>query len=86
MRAIGTFNVVNAGVCSRFEMARLIATHYGVEARAVELEEFGLTARRPISQVVKPVKLRNLGLTPDIQSWQAALKAYLTEWDTRDDG
>lgn len=81
---LGTFHVVNAGFCTRFEMAQLVAQHYDISVEPVLSEEFVSIAPRPASEMVHTWMLDFYGLAEYIRDWRVALKEYLARWDELD--
>ena len=79
--AFGLYHVVNEGHATRLDMARLIVESMGlgerVRVRAVQSSEFLLSAPRPRSEMLDPMKLR-LGGTYRMRPWQAALLEHVS--------
>jgi dTDP-4-dehydrorhamnose reductase len=81
--AFGTYHVVNAGACSRYELAREIVRLAGVDV-AVEpckAAEFPTKAQRPAYSVLSNDALIAVtGYTP--RPWQDALASYMKRRET----
>lgn len=79
----GVYHVVNAGWCSRYDVAVEIARflHSEIPIVAVPSAMFPLSAPRPRSEAARSYKLELLGLS-SMRPWQQALHEYLTDWLT----
>ncbi len=74
--AKGIYNLANAGVASRYDVAKEIVKISGTKTKLVKakMADFGLVASRTYNEGLKP-SLKS------IRPWQKALKEYLeTEW------
>jgi len=77
----GVYHTVNAGWCSRYDVAVEIARflHSDIPIVAVPSAMFPLSAPRPRSEAARSYKLELLGLA-HMRPWQEALHEYLTDW------
>lgn len=78
--AFGVFHLVNAGWCSRLEMARKIADLAGEDPRRIEpihSDRWPAAAKRPAYSVLDCSKVYALGVEP-LRHWTAALGHYVT--------
>ena len=77
----GVYHVVNAGSCSRYEVAVEISRLLGCSTRVVPVcsANFPLSAPRPRSEASRPYKFELLGLGR-MRTWREALADYLTTW------
>ena len=77
----GLYHVVGEGWCSRFEVAREVASFIGrdVRVRPVSSAAFPLPAPRPRSEAARSYKLDLLGLN-QMRPWKDALHDYLGSW------
>ncbi|HNW93521.1 MAG TPA: NAD(P)-dependent oxidoreductase [bacterium] len=73
----GTVNIINAGACSRADLARFIlaACGAGVAVADARQAEFSNPARRPVYSELALDRLRELGIT--MRPWQEALGEML---------
>ena len=77
----GVYHIVNAGSCSRYEMAVEISRLLGHRSRIIPVSSanFPLSAPRPRSEASRPYKFELLGLGR-MRTWRHALAEYLTTW------
>jgi dTDP-4-dehydrorhamnose reductase len=77
----GVYHIVNAGSCSRYDVAVEISRFLGCDARIVPVcsAHFPLSAPRPRSEVSRPYKFELLGLG-QMRGWREALAEYLMVW------
>jgi len=77
----GLYHTVNAGWCSRYDVALEIARYLqsDIPIVAVSSATFPLSAPRPRSEAARSYKLELLGLN-GMRPWQDALHEYLAEW------
>jgi dTDP-4-dehydrorhamnose reductase len=77
----GLYHCVNAGICSRFELAVEIARILGRQTRVtpVSSAHFPLPAPRPRSEAAQNYKMALLGLNK-MTDWREALRDYLGSW------
>lgn len=80
-RAPGVFHLANAGRTSRFELARAVATHAGLDPEQVRpistpdfLAKFPLPAKRPPDSTLRNVRAAALGVT--LPTWSDAAARY----------
>jgi len=80
----GLYHCVNAGMCSRYEMAVEIARILGRETRVIPVSSahFPLPAPRPRSEAARNYKMELLGLNK-MTDWREALRDYLGSWARR---
>jgi len=76
--AFDTYHIANAGVASRFDMARLILDVTGIKCRLepVDSSAFPLPAPRPGLEALDSRRLHKCGLRR-LRTWQEALREYL---------
>jgi dTDP-4-dehydrorhamnose reductase len=79
----GLYHLVNAGVCTRYEIAKEVVKILGkdTKVKAVSSDRFPLIAPRPESEAMKSLKLDIIG-DDFMPAWQVSLKNYLKEWGT----
>lgn len=79
----GLYHSVNAGSCTRYDMAVEIAHFLGnhVGVVPVNSDAFALSANRAQSEAARNYKLELLGLDRSVP-WRDALKEYLGSWMT----
>jgi|JRHI01.1.fsa_nt_gi dTDP-4-dehydrorhamnose reductase len=78
-RREGIFHVVNAGSCTRYQLARDILQVAGLDpsiARATTTAELGRPASRPVFSALDQLALRHCGL-PTLRHYRDALAVYL---------
>ena len=77
----GVYHVVNAGSCSRYDVAVEISRFLGRTGRVVPVcsANFPLSAPRPRSEASRAYKFELLGLGR-MRTWREALADYLTAW------
>jgi dTDP-4-dehydrorhamnose reductase len=77
----GVYHLVNAGSCSRYEVAVEIGRLIGQRARIVPVSSanFPLSAPRPRSEASRAYKYELLGLGR-MRAWREALAEYLAVW------
>jgi dTDP-4-dehydrorhamnose reductase len=80
-RGSGIFHLVNEGRTSRFELARTVARHAGLDPDLVRpistpdfLAKFPLPARRPADSTLRNVRAAALGVT--LPTWNDAAGRY----------
>jgi dTDP-4-dehydrorhamnose reductase len=71
----GLFHVVNAGACSRFELARSVVGDR-VQVLPITTAEAGRPARRPANSALVSDRWSATGCSP-LRPWQEALRAFL---------
>lgn len=78
--ATGTWHCANEGVCSRYDIAQVVAerTAYAGTLRAVSSDRFPTKAPRGMSEGLDCVKLRSHDLA--LPTWRDALVEYLEEF------
>ncbi len=76
----GTFNVVNPGLVSRYDIAIEIVKilNKKIKINPVGSDKFKLVAPRPCSEAMENYNLEKIGLNI-LQPWQSALYEYLKE-------
>jgi len=77
----GTYHVVNTGEpATRYEVACRVVEFAGLncEVEPIGSERFALAAPRPTMEAVRNFRLELMGQTW-MRSWQAALRAYITQ-------
>ncbi len=76
----GLYHLTNSGFCSRYEWARFIAGHLGINKfiRPVSMDSFNLPARRPKFSAMNNAKLSGV-LNIAIPAWEAAVEAFMRE-------
>lgn len=76
----GLYHLTNSGFCSRYEWARFIAGHLGINKfiRPVSMDSFNLPARRPKFSAMNNAKLSGV-LNITIPVWEAAVEAFMRE-------
>ena len=80
-RAYGVYHIVNTGVCTWFDFARLILQRAGfadVPLEPIDSHILALPAERPAYCALECGSLRALGLPP-LRSYEEALEAFLEE-------
>jgi dTDP-4-dehydrorhamnose reductase len=77
----GVYHIVNAGWCSRYDIAVEIARFLQSDIPIVPVSSptFPLSAPRPRSEAARSYKLDLLGIN-DMRPWQDALHEYLAGW------
>ncbi len=77
----GLYHMANAGVCTRFEIAREIAKYLNSPVKIIPVgsDTFPLPAPRGRSEAMINQRLNDLSLDM-MPSWQEALREYLTNW------
>jgi dTDP-4-dehydrorhamnose reductase len=77
----GLYHVVNAGTCSRYDVALEVARFLGssVNIKPVSSALFPASAPRSRSEAARAYKLELLGITT-MRDWRAALEDYLESW------
>jgi dTDP-4-dehydrorhamnose reductase len=79
-RRDGIFHVVNAGHCTRYQLARDVLEAAGMDpslARPTTTAELARPAPRPVFSALEPVALRHCGLRT-LRHYRDALAAYLS--------
>lgn len=82
LRLPGVVHVTNEGTASRFDLARAIASHAGLDAERIRpttveafLAKYPLPARRPADSSLSNTRAAALGVT--LRPWQDALADYI---------
>jgi len=77
----GVYHLVNAGSCSRYDVAVEIAHYLQSDMPIVPVSSatFPLSAPRPRSEAARSYKLELLGLS-HMRPWREALHEYLADW------
>lgn len=77
-KGYGTYHITNAGSCSWYDFAVMIASKKGIQRQIIPTttERFNRPAKRPANSLLGNTMLRLEGISP-LRHWEEALDAYL---------
>lgn len=77
-KGYGTYHITNAGSCSWYDFAVMIASKRGIQRQIIPTttERFNRPAKRPANSVLGNTMLRLQGISP-LRHWEEALDTYL---------